>query len=270
MHPGHHTEFRPRALRAATAGGAYAARAFGSSRRDLDLDLAAADRPALVTQALAACLSGFEPVADAETVVWEWTVAERLQGLLAIAIATDDAPSLQTRCTQGDCRTEMQIDLDLAAFVAEAGRDPVVCALDGSELVLRLPRGSDQRQWRDAGGDAGSLAIRLVESIDGKAPEHGWRVPPDWIEGLGATLAERDPLTVLELQPVCPGCGRTNAIAFDLEGWILRLFANEQTRLVDDVHRLAAAYHWSEADICALPPWRRSAYLARLAREEPR
>src|SRR5712691_9734322 len=141
MHPGHHTEFRPRALRAATAGGAYAARAFGSSRRDLDLDLVAADRPALVTQALATCLSGFEPVADAETVVWEWTVAERLQGLLAIAIATDDAPSLQTRCTQGDCRTEMQIELDLAAFVAESDRDPVVCALDGSELVLRLPRG---------------------------------------------------------------------------------------------------------------------------------
>jgi len=188
MHPGHHTEFKPRALRAAVAGGAYAARAFGSSRRDLDLDLAAADRPALVTQALAGCLSGFEPVADAETVVWEWTVAERLQGLLAIAIATDDAPSLQTRCTQGDCRTEMQIELDLAAFVAEAGRDPVVCALDGSELVLRLPRGSDQRQWRDAGGDAGSLAIRLIESIDRRAPEHGLRVPPGWIERLGAAL----------------------------------------------------------------------------------
>jgi hypothetical protein len=265
MRPGHDSECGTLA-----AGGRHAARAFGSSLHDLDLDVAAADRPALVTRALAAGLFAAEPAADAEAAVWEWTVAERLQGLLAIAVATETTPSLQLRCPQGDCRTDIEIDLDLGAFVAEPGRDRVACRLDGRELIVRLPRGRDQRHWRGAGGDAESLALRLVESIDGKAPEPEWRMPPDWIEKLGAALAEHDPLTVLELELACPGCGRTSAVPFDLEGWILRQFGDAQARLIDEVHSLAAAYHWSEADICALPPWRRSAYLARLAREEPR
>jgi hypothetical protein len=270
MHQGHDTESVSHTVGNAAAAGGYAARAFGSSRCDLDLDLSDTDRPAVVTRALAGCLSGLGPAAQAETVVWEWTVAERLQALLAVAVASDDALPLQTRCMQGDCRTDMEIGLDLKAFVADAPRDPFGCTLDGSELVLRLPRGSDQRRWRDAGGDPESLAMRLIESVDGRAPEPGWRVPPDWIEELDAALAERDPLTVLELQLVCPSCGHTNSVAFDLEGWILHLLAEEQCRLIEEVHALAAAYHWSEADICALPPWRRSAYLARLAREDPR
>src|SRR5262245_63740158 len=91
MRPVHDTSSAPRAV--LVVGDAYAARAFGSSQRDLDLDLATADRAAVVTRALVACLSGFAPAADAESVVWEWTVAERLQALLAVAIATDDAPS---------------------------------------------------------------------------------------------------------------------------------------------------------------------------------
>jgi len=270
MRPGHDSASASHAGRNVAAGEPYAARAFGSSRRDLDLDLADPDRPAVVTRALAACLSGFDGATDAETIIWEWSVAERLQALLAVAVATGDALQLQTRCLRDDCRTEMEIGLDLRSFAADPDHDPVPCTLDGRELVLRLPRGSDQRHWRDTGGDVEALALRLIESIDGTAPAPGWQVPADWIDGLDAALAERDPLTVLELQPVCPGCGHANTVAFDLEGWILHLLAGQQRRLIDQVHALAAAYHWSEADICALPPWRRGAYLARLAREEPR
>jgi hypothetical protein len=34
--------------------------------------------------------------------------------------------------------------------------------------------------------------------------------------------------------------------------------------MIGDVHRLASVYHWSEADILALPLPRRRRYLARL------
>jgi hypothetical protein len=265
MCPDHDTEVGPRAVRPVAAGAPYAARAFGASRLDLDLDLADADRPALVTRVLAACLTGFDSSADA---IWEWTVEERLQGLLAIAVATDSTTSVETRCMARDCGASMQIDLDFPAFVAQPERDPVVWSADGATVVARLPRGIDQRRWRDTKADTGTLATSLIESIDGRSPDRGWCVPPEWIDGLDAVLAERDPLTVLELDAVCPDCGEINKVEFDLEQRILRLLAEEQRRLIDDVHTLAAMYHWSEADICALPPWRRRAYLARIGREE--
>jgi hypothetical protein len=37
--------------------------------------------------------------------------------------------------------------------------------------------------------------------------------------------------------------------------------------LLDQIHRLAANYHWSEQEILALPKQRRTAYLRRLDRE---
>jgi hypothetical protein len=265
MCPDHDTEVGRRAIRPVATGAPYAARAFGGSRFDLDLDLADADRPALVTRVLAACLSGFDSTPDA---IWEWTVEERLQGLLAIAVATERTTSVETRCAARDCGASMQIDVDFSAFVTQPGHDPVVSSVDGATVVARLPRGVDQRRWRDTKGDVGSLATSLIESINGRSPDPGWCVPGEWIDALDAAFAERDPLTVLEFDAVCPACGHINNIAFDLEQRILQLLADEQRRLIDDVHALAAIYHWSEADIGAMPPWRRRAYLARIGREE--
>ena len=239
------------------------------SQRDLDLNLSDDDRPGLVTRLLASCLAGFDTLPDAESILWDWTIEERLQGLLAIARATRaEPPPVETRCSASECRAPMRIDLDLSAFATSPGRTPIVCDMAaGERVVARLPRGLDLRHWRDAAEDTGSLATRLIESIDGRVPEPGWRLPQTWLGRLAASLAERDPLTVLQLSAACPDCGRVNLIDFDLEGWILRLLAEEQSRLLDDVHGLASTYHWSEAEICALPPWRRRAYLARVGRE---
>jgi hypothetical protein len=274
MQPSHDTgaDFEPCDDSAVATANVYAARAFGASRADLDLDLSDSDRPGLVTRLLALCLARFTGVPDAEAVAWDWTVAERLQGLLAIVLATrTDLPPVSTRCQASGCRTSMQIELDLTAFVAEARRDPVVCRVAGDQRVTaRLPRGVDQRHWRDTKADSASMATRLVERVEGRIPERGWRVPPDWLDQLAAALAERDPLTALQLSAACPNCGHINVVDFDLEGWLLRLLAEAQDGLLDDVHGLAVAYHWGEADICALPAQRRRAYLARLEREERR
>jgi hypothetical protein len=41
-----------------------------------------------------------------------------------------------------------------------------------------------------------------------------------------------------------------------------------QHGLIEDVHRLARTYHWTEDRVAALPPWRRARYLALIEREE--
>jgi hypothetical protein len=249
---------------------AYAARAFGHARQDLDIDLADADRPGLISRLLLGGMIEFDASPDAADRVWAWTIEERLQALLAIAIATCPAPPpWRTRCQEAACRGAMEIAIDPASFVAAPRRDTLSWrAADGSAVTARLPRGADQRRWRQARVvDAAALAAPLVEAVDGRPPEATWRVPEAWLDGLAEAFTERDPLTALQLVAACPSCGATNRIDFDLEGWLLGLLAAEQRRLIDDVHALASAYHWSEAEICALPAWRRRAYLARVAAE---
>ena len=249
---------------------AYAARAFGQARRDLDIDLADADRPNLVTRLLLGGLIDLDALPDVADRVWAWTIEERLQALLAITVATCPAPPpWQTRCQEAACRGAMEIAIDPASFVAAPRPDLLSWrAADGSAVTARLPNGRDLRRWHRAGvADAAALATPLVEAVDGRAPDPGWRVPDGWLDGLAEAFAERDPLTVLQLVAACPDCGAANRIDFDLEGWLLGLLAAEQRRLIDDVHGLTSAYHWSEAAICALPAWRRRAYLARAAAE---
>jgi hypothetical protein len=252
---------------AAPAAWLQAVRAFGCNRDDLDIDLGDADRPALVTRVLASCLGGSADWRATEDSVWEWTLAERLQGLLAIAIANGgEQPPWQMRC--GGCTAAIEIDVAPSAFVALPQNDAVLCnAPDGRTVTARLPRGSDQRTWRAAAGDPVTMVTTLIERVDGAAPGPGWRVPADWLDPLADALADADPLTALQFHASCPSCGHVNVVDFDLEGWILGLLADEQERLIDDVHTLAGVYHWSEEAICALPPWRRRAYLARIERE---
>ena len=245
----------------------HTARAFGLAEGDLDIRPDDADRPSAVTRLLACCLDGFPDREAAETSVWEWTLAERLQGLLAIAIAGGAvAPPWQTPCDH--CKAAIEIDVPLEAFVETPRGGPIVCrSPDGKFITARQPRGSDTRAWLDNVGDAAAMTKRLIVGIDGAAPAADWLVPQAWIGPVADALAESDPLTVLQLQAECPTCGHANLIDFDLEGWLLGLLAGEQQHLIDDVHRLASVYHWSEAAICALPHWRRRAYLARIERE---
>ena len=243
------------------------ARPFGSNRSDLDLDLGDPDRPAAITRVLASCLDGFADRQAAEDAVWQWSVAERLQGLLAVATAGGGPyPPWQMRCD--GCAVAVEIDVVPENFAAAPRRDGVVCHVpEGHVVSLRLPRGLDQRAWRESSADAIAMATALIERFDGEVPEREWRVPADWLDALADSLAECDPLTALQFQAPCPGCGHVNVVDFDLEGWLLGRLAVEQQRLLDDVHRLASSYHWSEAEICALPRRRRRAYLARVERE---
>jgi hypothetical protein len=227
--------------------GEGAPRPFGLAQADLDVDLGA-PQPLATTAVLAACLCARDPE------IWSWTVSRRLQGLLEVAVATRGADWTSTvRCEA--CGALMDLPLRLDAF--RRCEDPLAIALDGVEIAL--PTGADQRAWLAAGADgpAAMQARLLPPSLAGREGE------------VEAALAEADPLTVLAIETSCPECGAANALELDLEATCLALLAMEQRRLVDDVHALARAYHWSEAEILAVPPRRRRLYLDRVAGAVP-
>jgi hypothetical protein len=87
-------------------------------------------------------------------------------------------------------------------------------------------------------------------------------------EDLPAALelsAELDPLANIWLATQCPECGEEQALLFDPARFLAEEVARQADRLLGEVADIAQAYHWSEADIIAMPAARRRYYLTRIA-----
>jgi hypothetical protein len=248
-------------------------RPFGEEGGDLDVDFSAGDRPELVTRILCACLRDSAGRAPQPAEVSDWTLHRRLQGLLAVERAGSGARgTLRLACPHAGCGEPMELDLDLDRFaLPEPALVFDVEVAPGVQLTARMPSGDDQRRWH-AAAKAGEaietiVARELVKAVNGEPPATGADLPPEWIDPLAEALEERDPLTALQLTTRCPACGKAVAVEFDLEEHLLRRARARQEDLLDAVHCLARAYHWSECEIVALPRERRRHYLARVRAE---
>lgn len=237
------------------------ARGFGERAEDLDLDFTLA-RPVLVTRLLALCLR-HDNGAWSDEALWSWTLGQRLQGLLAIAMASDAASiAVIESCAQ--CAERLEIDVDPAVFEREERETGFDWSpTPARQWQVRLPTGHEQRAWWQA-GDVSAEAMARCLVVGREDGIKAGSLPSDWVEAVGAQLAEHDPLTALELQTACPACGAQAQIPLDLEAELIALLHARQRQSLMQIHQLASAYHWSEAEIMQLPAWRRRYYLAHL------
>ena len=74
-------------------------------------------------------------------------------------------------------------------------------------------------------------------------------------------LDELDPQADVRLNLICPSCGHGWHALFDIATYFWREIDDWAQRTLRDVHTLAMAYGWREADILGLSAWRRQAYL---------
>jgi hypothetical protein len=237
------------------------ARSFGSAATDLDVAFGARPADVLATEVLARC------VGEAADTVQGWTLARRLQALIAVRLADDAGACASAAVSCAACGSGFEFELPLARCVQSVDERPMqLVSPAGHCLSVRLPHAGDLTAWRAAGlRDGNALAASLVLAVDGQAPGPGFSAAADVVEAIAERLAERDPFTALQVQAACPECGHGNEADVDLETLLLRDFARLQRRLLDEVATLARAFHWSEAQILGLPAWRRAHYLAPLA-----
>jgi hypothetical protein len=245
-------------------------RRFGCEPSHLDLDLGEPAGEA-VTRVLAACLRDAEGHPPREEDLLDATLAWRLAALAAVTAASQGSRlAAVARCPGKDCGAAIDFELDLPALLATdagrrvAGRIPL--GGGSSEVALRLPTGRDQAGWRrEPPPDPASMALSLDMEIDGRPAQDDRWMTEEFLEALGGLLESADPLTSLQARAECSGCGAVRDLDLDLETLLLRRLEAEQKYLLRQVHALAAAYHWPEAEILALPPGRRNRYLALLA-----
>ncbi|MCY1273846.1 hypothetical protein D9M68_331020 [compost metagenome] len=84
-------------------------------------------------------------------------------------------------------------------------------------------------------------------------------------EAVEAALESADPWADLALAFRCPACGADGEASLDVAGYLWEEVDGSARQLLDEIHLLAQAYGWSEAQILALGDVRRGAYLARVA-----
>jgi len=205
---------------------------------------------------------------------------EWLDALVALRqFQQGDVERVPLHCT--GCGAGFEVDIDLAACRAPVMKDAatseamnkavaegasggpfeapfeVAYEVNGATRRARLPTGEDQARWQRE-----RAPLRLVaDSLMADGSDCGGEAV---VQALDQALGVRDPLRALPVQAVCPECGHLAEHRVDLEAHLVTAFAVAQRELLGQVAALAEAYHWSEAEIAAMPPWRRQFYLQRL------
>lgn len=89
-------------------------------------------------------------------------------------------------------------------------------------------------------------------------------LPAGVVDAVAEQMAQADPQADVRLALVCPACGHRWMAQFDILAFLWTELADWVQRTLREVHLLAKAYGWREADILAMSAWRRQWYLQQI------
>lgn len=255
-------------------------RAFGLFEDDLIIDFNRKSGPHVVTQILQGCMrDGGGEILD-PSVFWDLTVGKRIECLLTIVALAPNSPSIMAfrfHCSSATCQQRIEMDISVAELAdlqhqAEE-TDHCLIELSGENIEVRKPTARDQLAWlQHPFTDENEAEEKMIRSliIDTEKTPSGNRlaITPEVVGRVNEAMQDFDPLVNFSLQVRCPYCSEEHLYELDLEGLSLQKLYESRLTLLNAIHRLATQYHWSEQQIFAIPPWRRSHYLTLIGKEE--
>ena len=164
-------------------------------------------------------------------------------------------------CPECGALMEVEVSVGLAEDAADGPAEAAVASrAAGSRLAVRTPTTRDLLAASGQPDPRAVLVRRCASGPDGAAPVpeelsvEQRRVLDDEFERVsGAALPT--------LRTACPECDADVEAVLDLPALLWERVALAGPALLRDVAALAAAFGWSERDVLALTPGRRSAYL---------
>lgn len=127
---------------------------------------------------------------------------------------------------------------------------------------LRLPTSDDLAALASSPNVAlarQQLIDRCVQPLDDDGPPAA--ADPALLAEIADFMATADPQADMRFALVCAGCDHEWEALFDVVTFFWAELAAQAKRLLLEVHQLARAYGWREAEILALSSQRRHAYL---------
>jgi hypothetical protein len=248
----------------------------------------------LVTHVLSRCVRRLGDLSPVPAhVVRQLLVADRDYLLLRLRRATfGDRIRADLFCPWAECGMRMSVDFSIDELpvresvqkgpVHEMALSPAALAgsagagdLGGGEVAFRLPTGADQEELSGllASDEARALTLLLARCVE----RLGDRTTPgvDAVAGLsGLARAEIEaemlrvaPMVEREIETACAECHRAFVTPVDLRRFFFGELRTDNQMLYQEVHYLAYHYHWSEAEILAMPRTKRALYLDVLSGE---
>jgi len=193
-------------------------------------------------------------------------IADRQAILLAWHMKTQKSLEWFTRrCESCDEIFDVSISLDKLPFSEAAESFPFAhLELDDEVITIRVPNGRDLEflsQIDDSLDVKLDVKKKLIERLLVKPKT--FKLQAEHIEAIETAVENTVPEFATEISCQCPECDGMNSISFRPEDTL----AIGVEPLLEDIHKIAQTYHWSEEQIISLPHQRREFYLNKIDRE---
>jgi len=192
----------------------------------------------------------------------EWTFGPQLTSLTTCPHCGEP---IELSFSAGDIRVEGS---------TESKDDVLTLHVDDYTAHFRLPNSLDLLAISTESNldtARAQLLARCVLSVQPESltPDEAGLPPDQWpdsiVQAITAGMAQADPQADTRLALSCPACAQQWQATFDIASFFWSEIQAWAVRILGEVHTLASAYSWREADILALSPARRQAYLELVA-----
>jgi hypothetical protein len=151
------------------------------------------------------------------------------------------------------CGERVEMSFQMEQIRTESPTEPEF-QLTAGDCVLRarVPNSEDLA----AAATRRELLMRCILT-----PPADAAISDEVLSTLETRMAQADPGANIQLELQCPACGNVWLALFDIVSFFWREIDTWAQRILREVHALASAYGWSEAEILSLSSWRRQFYL---------
>lgn len=196
-------------------------------------------------------------------------LGQRDARLLALRLATfGDALHSGGACPQ--CSEAVEFDISCSALrTQDAEVQERTLEAEGYRLRMR-PLNSFDLAAAVRAADVAEARRILLRRCVAEAHRDDARVSADELpEAVASQIAQAallaDPQAELLFELACPACAHRWQATLDIAHILWKEVDARAQRLLMEIHQLARAYGWREADILGMSPARRNAYLQRVA-----
>ncbi len=182
-------------------------------------------------------------------------------------------PQMASMATCPACSARLEITFNTTDLLLTptTGNDELCeLRLEGYELLFRLPNSNDLQALAELEERPASREILLQRCLlrthwcgEEKSPAE---LPAQVVDAVVAKMAQQDPQADVQLEVACVSCDHRWRASFDIVSFLWLEIQTWAQRLLHEVHVLASAYGWREADILTMSPWRRHYYLSMVRR----
>jgi len=178
-------------------------------------------------------------------------------------------PELNLLSTCAACDARLEVNLlvkHLRTGQPEHATASLFASAGGIDVEFRLPDSFDLDAAAEVKDSAAARMLLLERCVTGARrggePVLAGELPAEVVDAIEVRMADADPQADIQLTMACPACGHGWRAIFDIAGYLWRELDSWAMRILKEVHTLARAYGWSEADVLRMSRLRRQTYLA--------